>query len=484
MIKKLILKYKALPIGTKAALWFIICSVIQQGGKFLAMPVLVRLLSTEKYGIYSVFLSWVNLISVFATLKLECAVMNNAMFKYSDKRSEYISSAQSISMTFTAGCFLIYLLFSSFFDKLFGLPSDFSVLIFAQLFFTESYLLWSARQRFEYKYIPLVISTAVLSVLYMLIPIIAAYAAPAELNLSAVVYSGAAVQIIFGACFAVYNYVKGKNFFNREYWKYAISFNLPLVPHYLSSIVLGQADRVMINNLCGSAQAGIYSFTYSISTVMNIVTTAVNNALVPYTYEKLKKRDFKNLQHIANFVVVMLAVMVLVFALVAPEIIKIFATEDYYESIFLIPIIALSAYFQFLYCLFANIEFYFEKNKFITVASIVTAAANVLLNWIFIPVFGYFAAGYTTLFCYILFSLAHYVFCRIVCKKELDRADVYNYRFIFAVSVLVICIAFAMLTIYEHMLIRYGIAVIVLVIAFVKRNTVIDNLKSIKNKRT
>ncbi|MDS9385551.1 polysaccharide biosynthesis C-terminal domain-containing protein, partial [Streptococcus pneumoniae] len=88
-----------------------------------------------------------------------------------------------------------------------------------------------------------------------------------------------------------------------------------------------------------------------------------------------------------------------------PEIIQLFAPKQYYEAIRIIPPVALSVYFMFLYPIFGNIEFYFEANHFVMWASIGGAIMNIFLNFIFLKHFGYIAAGYTTLFCYILFAL-------------------------------------------------------------------------------
>lgn len=483
-MSNIIKKYKSLPIQVKAAFWFTVCSAVQSGCKFLAMPVLVRLLTTEEYGIYSVFLSWIQIVSLFATLNMHCGVFNNAMFRFPDDRSRYTSSAQSVSISATFVCLVIYLLFHNYINELFGLPGNFSMLIFIQLLFTEGFPVWSSRQRYEYRYVSLIAYTSVLSVLYLVFPILAGYIYPPEKRLEAVIYTGTAVQVLFGLGFIIYNYIKGKCFYNKEYWKFALSFNIPLIPHYLSGIILGQADRVMIKNQISSAAAGIYSFTYNISIVMNIITQAVNNAIVPYTYEKIKARDFKKLSSITNFLLIMLGVMVFMFSAIAPEFIRIFATEEYYEAVYLVPVISLSSYFTFLYCLFANVEFYFEKNKFITVASVIGAAANVILNYLLLPVFGYYAAGYTTLFCYILFSVSHYIFMRIVCREKIDGERVYNGKHIFVISVTVVFATIGLTVLYNHILIRYCLLAAAVVICVIKRKTIVNNLKMIKEKKS
>ena len=59
--------------------------------------------------------------------------------------------------------------------------------------------------------------------------------------------------------------IKGKKFYSAKFWKHALMFNLPLIPHYLSQTILNSADRIMISSLVGASEAGIYSLAYSIS---------------------------------------------------------------------------------------------------------------------------------------------------------------------------------------------------------------------------
>ena len=64
----------------------------------------------------------------------------------------------------------------------------------------------------------------------------------------------------------------------------------------------------------------------------------------------------------------------------APEVVRILAPNEYFEAIWVIPPLATSVFFIFLYTLFANIEFYYEENKFIMIASIIAAILNIILN--------------------------------------------------------------------------------------------------------
>ncbi len=482
VLKNLIEKYRALPVTVKAGFWFVVCSAVQNGAKFLSMPILVRILTAEEYGIYSVFLSWINIVAVFATMRMETGVYNNAMFKYHESRDEYTACAQSVSITGVLFFFAVYLISPSFWSEAFGLPIKIAVMIFVNLLFMEGYSIWTSKQRYEYKYVNLLISTMLYSLLYLIVPIIAGTATNNSIRLEAVVYSGVTVQAAFGLVFTVYNYIKGKMFFNKEYWKYAIGFNLPLIPHFLSLIVLGESDRVMIKNFVGSAKAGIYSFTYTMSIIINIITSAINNTLVPQIYNALAKRDFEKLKSIINTILIVIGAMILIFTAIAPEFIRLFATEEYYDAIRLVPVISLSSFFGFLYCLFVNVEFFFGANKLVTSASVTGAVTNIALNAWLIPIFGYYAAGYTTFICYVLYSLIHFIFMRIVCKKKIGGMQVYDYKAILIISIAVIAAAFGILLIYDYWFLRYAVLAVCLVTAFIKWKSIIKNLAAVRNE--
>ena len=482
-MKKILDRYRSIPTPARASLWFIICSAVQNGCRFLAMPLLVRLLTTEQYGIYSVFLSWTSIISIFTTLNLHAGVYNNAMLKYPERRNEYTSASQSLAMVVTGIVFLVYCLFSQWIDSFLGLEHGLVLLVFLQIFFTEGFQLWSTRQRYEYKYIPLVIFTAILSISYMVLPVTAAYFAPNETRLYATVAAGVLVQVLFGVAFIIYNYIKSNRFFVREFWRYALAFNIPLIPHYLSNVILGQADRVMIKRYIGPAEAGIYSLVYNISLAVSIVTGAVNSAIIPYTYEKVKNREYSDLRSVSSYLLLLMSGLVIVLSMFAPELIRVIATEEYYDAIGLVPVIAVSVYFMFLYSLFGNIEFYFGANRFIAVASTVAAVANIALNYLFLPMFGYYAAAYTTLVCYILLSLIHFIFMRIICKRQIGKERIYDGKTALLISVGTIIVAMGVMTVYNFTLIRYLLIVILIISSVLKRRKLVETIGELINKK-
>ena len=156
MIKKLLQKYKSFPAAAKVSLWFAVCSVIQKGISLITVPIFTRLLTAEQYGQFSVFQSWYSIISIFATLNLSYGVFLKGMQKYPNERNKYMSSMQGLSTVVTLLLFCVYLPFKDYINELTGLSTLLMVTIFAECLAAPALAFWSARQRYEFKYVALV----------------------------------------------------------------------------------------------------------------------------------------------------------------------------------------------------------------------------------------------------------------------------------------------------------------------------------------
>ena len=138
----------------------------------------------------------------------------------------------------------------------------------------------------------------------------------------------------------------------------------------------------------------------------------------------------------------------------------------------MIPPIVLGLYFCFLSSLFGNIEFFYKKNIFVTIATSSAAILNIVLNAIFIPIYGFVAAGYTTAFGYLVLACAHYLF-----MKRIQPEKIYDTKMILIISAIVVVLTFLIVFLYNYYLIRYIIAIIILLICLLNIKKVIDYIK-------
>ena len=294
------------------------------------------------------------------------------------------------------------------------------------------------------------------------------------------VFSDVFAKAIFGLPLYIYLIYSGKKFFKKEYWKYALLFNLPLIPHFLSTFALNQADRIMIGRMEGEAEAAIYSISYTIATMIILVVTALNNALIPYIYKTIKAEAYGEIVNSTKMHFVIIAVLCLLTMVFAPEVIMIFAGSEYAEAIDIIPPIATSVYFIFVYSMFSTVEYYFQKTGLLAIASVTSAGINIVLNYIFIGLFGYQAAGYTTLASYILLALFHYYYYRRTIKKEIQqKIQLFDIKLIIFVGLGLLVIMLVMLLLYQNIWVRYGTILVLGIVAVLNRKSLITVVKGV-----
>lgn len=482
-IKAVLKKYNDIPLPAKTTIWFVFCSVVQKSISLITTPIFTRLMSTSQYGQFSVYNSWLQIFTIIATLRLNYAVFNKGMSKYKDDRDGYTSTMQTITFSITLCMFILYLLFHNVVNSITELPTFIMVAIFAELLFTPAIDFWSTRKRYEYLYKPIVIRTLGMAFLNAFLGVVAVYCASEKGY--ARILTCVLVNFCFGIPLFIYNRRRGKVWLNKEYAVFALKFNIPLLLHYISQYILDQFDRIMVQKMVSIAAAGIYSVAYNAGMLMKIVTQSVNNAFVPWQYEKLERKQFKELDDVQFYILTMVSVIALMFIAFAPEIMRILADEKYYQAVNVIPPVSLGLVFSFMYTMFANTEFYYNQNKFTMYVSMFGAITNIVLNYFGIKLFGFVAAAYTTLFCYILFAVCHYIYMTINVKKYLAIDKLFDTKRLFYLSIITIVLGMSITLTYNNAIIRYGIIGVLFIAVLIKKNTIkqlFSTFKKAKNK--
>lgn len=484
-MNKVLDKYRNLSLPIKAVFWFTICNFILKGISFISVPLFTRLMSTEQYGMMSVYYSYEQIFLVFATLELSVGAYQRGILKFKDNLDLFTESIQLLSNLVTIVLFIFFCLFSTWIINATDIVLNIYVLMFIYFLMQPAYNSWLNRKRFSFEYRPAVLSTILFSILTVGCSIFAVYFIrnTAYIKITTMLI----VQILFCFPFYVKN-IKLKNILQNknkvlEYWRFSLKFQLPLVLHILSYLVLGQSDRIMIGKMVSNSKAAIYSVAYSLSSIITMVESSINQSFKPWRYQQLEQKNYTNIKNVSNILIMIMGAIVISFIVVLPEGIKLLFNADYHEAIWVAPPIILGVYFLFLYTIFTDVESYYGKTKYIAYASIICAVLNLILNYLGIKLIGYIACGYATLICYILFALMHYFFMKKVCKESIDeKVEMFNAKFFVGFSLVIVIIVTVLTLFYEIALLRYGLLLIVLIVVFIKRNYLIKLFNSLKVK--
>ena len=473
-------KYASLSIAVKATIWFTVCNIVQRGINFLTMPIFTRIMPTADYGTYTVYNSWYTIIVIFATLNLSAFVFSKGMVKFSDDRDGFELSLQSLNLTITAGLLCIYVILQTFINKFTGLSTVIMLLMFLQIAIEPSIHYWTARNRFEYKYKRVVGATIGIALLNVILGVVLVLLLPDPAL--ARILSIVVVATVFGGVIIVSIIKNAHKVFSTKYWKYALTFNLPLIPHFLSASVLNQSDRIIISWMIGESEAAIYSVANAIGMFPMFLSQAIQQSFLPWLYPKMKKDDDSKISEVTTATLILMAVVILGIISFGPEIIALAAPAEYRLARWIIPPVCGSVFFVFLHNLFANVEYFYEETKKIAAASVGVALLNIILNYIFIPIYGFIAAGYTTLICYIAYTVVHYCTMKHICKKNKCELNLFDMKKICVISLSLLAAVLGITFLYDVRIARWAVILIVCIFAVVKRKTILRTYKIMKNK--
>jgi O-antigen/teichoic acid export membrane protein len=474
---KIFSAYNGLSDVKKSIIWYTFATVIQKGITFLTTPIYTRLLSDSQYGLYSVYQSWLQIITIVSVIALDRCI-SVGFVKFEDDKNGFMSSIQLLMTSTVAFFLIIVLVFRKQVVALVGLSLGLVVTMFVVSLFQNSFSNWAWYQRYRYSFRRLTVFTIAFSIISQACSVAAVLLVPIQNKGEILIFTMVVVTVLMYGCVYISVFVKGKISCKIAHLKFALPYSIAILPHALAQIVLSSSDRIMIDKLCGREDAAYYSVSYSTAMVLNVVMISVSSAIQPWFFEKMKQNNHKDVGRATNWFISLSALMAITVSLFAPEVLRILAPSSYGSAIWIFPSVAAAVYFNALYLSFAIYEAYYEKPIYYSIATITGAIVNIVLNLIFIPISGYIAAGYTTLFCYILFAVMHYLFMRKVCKEKIDGERVFDLRFIFILSIVVIGLSVAVTLIYEWPIIRYCLFAMVVIALFIKKNAVISYFRN------
>ncbi len=386
----------------------IISTFMLQGIAFVTTPIFTRLLGTEQFGMYSLFNSWVLILTCLMGFSVNSSI-GTGIYTFKDK---YIYFRNSVLLSSTLICLLELILIGiciPILTKITGFSGW--LIIILGVTTLSHYIVNFAQMAFIYEKKAdnnLILSVSI-SIVSVVVSIFLIYKENDNSRYLGRIYGVATTYLVAAILVWLLLFLKKPVGIKKEYLKYGIAVGFPIVFHSLSQQILGQSDRVMMQWFGVNAdKIGIYSLFYTISSVLVTILGALNNSWCPFYYDDLNEEKWNILNKKCKNYIELFTVLGIGFLFLSREVSYLMADESYWSGMNIIPILTFAVYFTFMYQFPVNFEFFHKKTKIIAIGTVGAGILNIILNAIMIPKWGMYGAAIATAISYLALFFAHY----------------------------------------------------------------------------
>ncbi|WP_031425100.1 oligosaccharide flippase family protein [Flavimarina sp. Hel_I_48] len=397
----------------KNTVYYSIGNFITKALSFLLLPLYLKYLTPDDYGIVNSMQVFSGIILIFFTLGLERSIYRLFFdYKTESEKKDFLGTVSlSILVLSISICLLLFLLNRPVGEIYKSIPfAPFYVYAIITAFFATFELVplisfQVKQQAGKYLLFSLLLLTVkVLPVIWFVI-----FKEEGALGMlkGAAVGGGLSLIFLLPATVGVTHFT-----FKMALLKKTLRYCLPLVPLVLSAWIVNMSDRIFIERYFGTYSVGIYSLGYKIGQLVQFAAVAVLMAYNPLFYKLAnsedKIRSKSKLFQVNNILVVFMLLVTFVVAFLSKDIIYLFFDKEYQVTYTVIPLIAFGTFFIQMISL-QNLSFHQEKKTLVIMnINLVAAGVNIALNFLLIKNYGYLGAAWATLITQVLFFLLVY----------------------------------------------------------------------------
>jgi len=412
---------------------YAVVSVLQKAIMFFLLPLYTAFLTPEDFGVLNVVISISSLLSVFFLLSLHGAA-TRFHYLYLDDENRIKKIWGTLSSFVIINSLLlgaIFIALHKFLLTPYVKGIDFYPFLFLGVlttivtplyFFFQTYL--QTRQNGVRYGINMMLNTL------LNIGLIIFFVAILKKGVVGILLANLITAVIF-FIYVLFAFVPRLTIgLENDVLKPAFRYSMPLVPHSLSSWLMAMVDRLFVNNMAGKAETGLYSVGYQFGNIVNVLTSAVNQAYTPWFFEKEKRGETQQVAKVAELLTLIYCFIALGLSLFAADIIKIMVTKDFQSAWKYVPFISFAYVFSGLYYFYVTILF-LKQTKWIPIITFGSAIAGVTLNFLLIPIIGSIGASISCMISLFLSSLLALFFSVRAEKIRFNYFRMYFYILIF-----------------------------------------------------
>lgn len=264
--------------------------------------------------------------------------------------------------------------------------------------------------------------------------------------------------------------------FDKKLLKLMLKYSVVLIPTSFMWWIINSSDRIMIASFIGEGANGLYAVSYKLPSLLTMVATIFNQAWV---FSAIVEKDNSDYEEYTNNVFNRLAVVLAISAICLLGIIKplfsIYVAPDFYSAWQYVPFLVFGYLFMTLATFISTSYNVHKDSKGFLFSGLTGAIMNILLNFVFIPLFGVYGAALATVCSYIA------VFVYRICDTKKYVKIHFNLR---QLALLLVVLISCFVTYLEEYLGAIWCVAAIAIIVICYRKVVLGILKTVKNTVT
>lgn len=414
---------------------YTIGSVFNRLLPFLLLPVYTLYFAPAEYGVFSLVYSFWFFVSVFYLYGMETAFQKCFLETGNMEAKKVIYSSTILLIFLTSVLFsgIIYFLSDFISLRITGnISNSYLIKLLAFILVADSL----------YRFPMILINSIQRSKLYSALNSVAVILNVA-VNLILIIKYKMGIEAIFYSYLVSYSFLFVLSFSNTfSYFKLSINKNTAvnllknahLFLYYgIFLISIDLIDRFILEYFKGSAEVGIYSASYRIGIVMNLVITGFKVAWTPF-FMNLKGEEGNReiFSKVFTYFWYGGLVVFLLFSLLADDLVKVniagytLLNEKYWGGLVIIPYILLAYLFSGLYLNLNVASFFQNKIKYLIISSAAGCISNIVLNIILIPIYSIIGAAIATMLSYFIMFVVLYYFSQKIYRINYDWGSIFK----------------------------------------------------------
>jgi len=404
-----------------------IAAVLPRIINFLLVRVHTDALPTNNYAENTNFYIWIALLAVLLTFGMETAFFR---FYKSESKKDTLVSTAFISIAVAALIFVIAAIsFSDIFINIFDFSSDplqlkllIGIIALDTLMVVPFAYLRASNRPVKYALIKLINVGIIVVINLVFLKFIPEFKESGRnipdilnnISNSVAIVNFIFIANIFGSAISFIlllpYLLKFKWKFSLVLFKKMLSYSWPIAVAGVAYVINENLDKILIGQLIDKSTMGIYAACYKLAIFMNLYIMAFRLGAEPFFFNHSDKKDAKiTYAKILNYFIIVGA-FVFVGIVVFIDILKelFIKNSDYWEAIVIVPIVLLANLFLGIY---HNLAIWYkltDKTKYAMFFSLIGAFITIVINVFLIPIIGFIASAWATLFAYGTMMLLSY----------------------------------------------------------------------------